>query len=611
MNLVIRAQTLNDQPLSQAIVCSFDVKGGTIGRSDTNTMTLPDPERHISRLQAEVSAQAGGHFSIRNAGAANAIFINGRALAPGEGSALAHGDELRIGGYALGVQVESDDDTLRTIVGSRPVVDARDVIVRSAAEVRTDHGKPGRRHKAPMPEIAPVEPVAWAAPPTPAAPPAPPRPDSTVPTWAGLNPFADLLGTGAAASPPGAIDPFAMLGVPGPAPAPMSMPAPTARPSAGAPARLPDDFDPFADLNPPAAAPAPGAAMPRPAGAHDLLGSVGIGAGSAPSLDASFGLGGSSGGSSADPLAAFMSNTPAPGAARAMAGSAQASTDPFAMFGPTPGQAAADSPPGPAAFNHTPELKAAYEPPPLVGAKKPVAPPVAPPPFASHVAPHVAPPAASIVASPDVTARRVPASSAHTSDALWAAFCEGSGVPMQLPQGLTPDQMRLLGTIMRKAVEGTLGLMAVRATAKTELHAAVTTIRSRNNNPLKFSPGVEVALSQLLQPPLRGFMTGPAAMQDAMHDLIGHSIGTMAGMRAALAGVLSRFEPAQLEGKLATKSVLDSLMPGSRKAKLWDLYLQHFESIRNDAQDDFHTFFGAAFVAAYEAQLDQLQPAGD
>jgi len=100
-------------------------------------------------------------------------------------------------------------------------------------------------------------------------------------------------------------------------------------------------------------------------------------------------------------------------------------------------------------------------------------------------------------------------------------------------------------------------------------------------------------------------------MQDAMHDLVGHSIGTMAGMRAALAGVLSRFEPGELESKLVGKSVMDSLLPMNRKAKLWDLYLQHFGSIRDDAQDDFHNLFGAAFVAAYEDQLDRLASPGE
>ncbi len=619
MNLVIRAQTLNDRPLSQAIVGCFDLKGGTIGRSDTNTMALPDPERHISRLQAEVSAQSGG-FSIRNSGAANAIFINGRALAPGEGSLLSSGDELRIGGYALGVMVEAENEVVRTITQGRAVIDARAVIVGSAVENRTDPRNMGVGRKAPAAAPDPVVPPPLAAPASGAS-----------------NPFSDLLAA-PAASASSADDPFAFLGAPGAGSAASA--TPSAAP-AGAPARLPDDFDPFAGLlaSPPPAKPT--AASAAPVGANDLLASIGASAGPAQSLDASFGLGGAAAASSADPLAAFMAGASASGAASPMAGAASASTDPFAMFGAAP----AARPPGPAAFNHTPELKGAYEPPPIVHetrpairqvapapivAPSPVAAPAATDPFAGlglGPAPSSDPLAAFIAAAP-APAAKVPAAPAaaaatparsaeptaaagaapHAPDALWAAFCEGAGVDVALPQGLTPEQMRVLGTILREAVDGTLRLMAVRATAKTELRAAVTTIRARNNNPLKFSPSADVALGQMLQPPLRGFMAGPVAMQDAMHDLVGHSIGTMAGMRAALAGVLARFEPGQLEAKLAGKSMLDSLMPGGRKAKLWDLYLQHFESIRNDAHDDFHNLFGAAFVAAYEEQLDQLPP---
>jgi FHA domain-containing protein len=201
------------------------------------------------------------------------------------------------------------------------------------------------------------------------------------------------------------------------------------------------------------------------------------------------------------------------------------------------------------------------------------------------------------------------ASAPATADPLWAAFCEGAGVRVDLPQGLNADQMRIVGRLLREAVDGTLRLVAIRATAKQELRAQVTMIRSRNNNPLKFSPDGQLATEQLLQPPLRGFMSGPVAMRDAMHDLVGHSIGTMAGMHAALAGVLQRFEPQQLETKLTSKSVMDSVLPMNRKAKLWDLYLQHFDAIRNDVQEDFHTLFGKAFVAAYEAELDRLPPA--
>src|SRR5687768_9676613 len=98
MKLVIRAHSLKNEPLSQAITGHFDVGGGTIGRSDSNTMTLPDPERHVSRLQAEVCF-VDGAFSIRNVGSANPIAVNGRPIAPGEGVAVVGGEELTIGGY--------------------------------------------------------------------------------------------------------------------------------------------------------------------------------------------------------------------------------------------------------------------------------------------------------------------------------------------------------------------------------------------------------------------------------------------------------------------------------------------------------------------------------
>jgi FHA domain-containing protein len=114
-------------------------------------------------------------------------------------------------------------------------------------------------------------------------------------------------------------------------------------------------------------------------------------------------------------------------------------------------------------------------------------------------------------------------------------------------------------------------------------------------------------MEQMLQPAVRGFLPGPAAMTDAMHDLLGHAIGTMAGTRAALEGVLKRFGPQELEAKLASHSVLDSVLPMNRKAKLWELYLQHYGSIRDEAQEDFHTLFGRAFLAAYEQQLERLR----
>jgi FHA domain-containing protein len=103
MNLVIRAVSLAGAPLSQSITGYFDTRGGTIGRSDTNTMALPDPERLISRLQAEIW-HTNDSFMVRNVGTANAIMHNDHRVAPGESAALVQGDELQVGAYVLKVQ---------------------------------------------------------------------------------------------------------------------------------------------------------------------------------------------------------------------------------------------------------------------------------------------------------------------------------------------------------------------------------------------------------------------------------------------------------------------------------------------------------------------------
>ena len=190
---------------------------------------------------------------------------------------------------------------------------------------------------------------------------------------------------------------------------------------------------------------------------------------------------------------------------------------------------------------------------------------------------------------------------------LWRAFCEGAGVDLPMPPGPPADCMRNIGQILRSAIEGTLQLMAVRATTKHELRAAVTVIQQRENNPLKFSPDGKAGLEQLLRPPLRGFLDGPAAMDDAMGDLVGHAIGTVAGMRAAIEGMLDRFAPAALESKLVGGSMLDNVLPMNRRAKLWDLYLQHHEAIREEAQENFHALFGRAFLAAYEQQIERIK----
>jgi predicted component of type VI protein secretion system len=120
MTLILKGITLDEEPMSQPLIGRFDKRGGTLGRSDDATLTLPDPERLISRLQAQV-LHLDEHYWLENISAASAVLHNGRPLSTGMRVILSEGDELRIGGYALQAAFE-DEATSATILRGRTVV---------------------------------------------------------------------------------------------------------------------------------------------------------------------------------------------------------------------------------------------------------------------------------------------------------------------------------------------------------------------------------------------------------------------------------------------------------------------------------------------------------
>jgi FHA domain-containing protein len=197
------------------------------------------------------------------------------------------------------------------------------------------------------------------------------------------------------------------------------------------------------------------------------------------------------------------------------------------------------------------------------------------------------------------------------ADPLARAFLTGLGVDRPPLTALGPQALETVGHLLREAIQGTLDLLMARALTKREVRAEVTMIVGKDNNPLKFSPSVDAALAHLLQPQGRGFMPPVEAMRDAYDDLRSHQFGFMAGLRAALAGVLKRFDPAVLEQRLTARSMLDSVLPMNRRAKLWDLYEGLYREIATEAEEDFHTLFGREFLRAYEEQVAKLQASRD
>ena len=496
---------------------SFDELGGTIGRATTNQLVLPDPDRTISRVHAQVVMRNGG-FIVVDRGS-NAISVNGTPLGNGREAAIKPGDKLDIGGYVIDVRA-----------GHRTIA---------------------------------------------------------------ADPFGDLFGPAPTPARPAA--PFAAS----PVPPPPAMPAPSFQ--AGP---IPADWDPFAPdahnsgvrLNPSATLPNDplglGASSPQPLSSgqsvDDLFGLGPLGASSDPLGSLAGTPSHANTAADSDPLRALMQPARTPHAA--------ATTDtvsdlhlPWQSAPPPPSPAATQPAPSGAILSWDDSMRE-NKVITLPDVRQLEGLPQAAPP-----APHVPPMAPA------------PAGAGPDSTALLDALLTGLGLATTPIPTLTPAHMQLIGELLREATRGAVELLRARAALKQELRAQVTMIVTRENNPLKFSPTVEVALNHLLGPTAAGFMAPAQAMRDAFDDLRAHEIGMMAGMRAALEGVLARFDPQALDSAITKRGALAALLPGSRKAQLWEQFQQLYGQLSREAADDFHTLFGKAFLKAYEAQLLALE----
>ena len=216
------------------------------------------------------------------------------------------------------------------------------------------------------------------------------------------------------------------------------------------------------------------------------------------------------------------------------------------------------------------------------------------------------PPAAARAGSPNP-----PVASVGAQDgAVLQALLKGmglSGVPMNRP---ATEVAETVGAMLREAVAGTMAVLVARSMTKRESRIEMTMIASQANNPLKFFPDAQSALKQMLTNELSGYMPPVKSIGSAFDDLKAHELAVIAGMRAALAGVLQRFDPAMIEEKLKASSVMDMMLATNRKSKMWDHLVELYEEISREADDDFQRLFGDTFSAAYEEQINRLRRSG-
>ncbi|MES2048727.1 MAG: type VI secretion system-associated FHA domain protein TagH [Pseudomonadota bacterium] len=187
------------------------------------------------------------------------------------------------------------------------------------------------------------------------------------------------------------------------------------------------------------------------------------------------------------------------------------------------------------------------------------------------------------------------------------ALLRGLGLPDLKINRPPLEVAEMIGVMLREATAGTMGVLMARTMTKRESRLEMTMIASKSNNPLKFFPDAESALTQMLSNSMAGYMPPARSFGNAFDDLKAHEFAVLAGMRAALTGVLQRFDPAEIEGRLKVPTVMDKVLAVNRKAKMWDGLVELYEKISHEADDDFQRLFGEQFAAAYEEQIQRLR----
>ena len=190
-------------------------------------------------------------------------------------------------------------------------------------------------------------------------------------------------------------------------------------------------------------------------------------------------------------------------------------------------------------------------------------------------------------------------------EAAVAQILAGAGVSsIKIPPELQEEFFHDIGALVREAVAGLVEILRARAEIKSQFRIQATTIRPRENNPLKLAVSADEALGHLLASRNDGYLAPVAAVEEALRDLKAHQLAVMAGMQVALKSLLKQFEPHSLERYFQAqggKGVLES-----KNAWYWEQYQKVYATIIANAEDNFQELFGDEFAKAYQSQIAKL-----
>jgi type VI secretion system protein ImpI len=180
-------------------------------------------------------------------------------------------------------------------------------------------------------------------------------------------------------------------------------------------------------------------------------------------------------------------------------------------------------------------------------------------------------------------------------------IARAAGVPERLFAERDPNMLAdQIGAAMRLTAENLAQMLSSRAESKTLMRSSSrTVVKSTENNPLKFSGSTEEALTLMFGPPTRRYLDAQATIERSFADLKAHEILTYGAMQGALDALFEDLAPDRIDHSVESDKGLSGLV-SSRKARLWDAYVERWRAKTKRSDGRLLEAFTALFAEAYD-----------
>ena len=164
--------------------------------------------------------------------------------------------------------------------------------------------------------------------------------------------------------------------------------------------------------------------------------------------------------------------------------------------------------------------------------------------------------------------------------------------------------MYCLGQLMRETIIGLTESLYLRAAQKGNLRQSNTTIQPRDNNPLKFSAGVDEALENILFRQSEQYLSPVESVREAFSDIKLHQQTLLRSLETAVPAYAARLDPAKLEERVSPGKA-NAIMGAANKLKYWDLYKDLYSVVTQHPTGELPSYFLEDLARAYEREHER------